>query len=233
VAQQKPTDRPRKAPTCGGSRSTDRHSLPRLRPRSASHAAKDLNSYTYHGYAGLARDVSFYAEQVLNRAWEALSADYPSLPGEAPVAWLWARTATCPNPACGGETLLATTWWLSKKVGELAWIQPQVEDGRVVLDVVAGQKQGEAPPSPKVGDGVFACVICASPLDGKYLRSEASAGRMGLRITSVAADVDGKRIYRPPTKADSVAAEKGPPKTLPPACHSTPTRWACGSVGTA
>ena len=47
VAQQKPTDRPRKAPACGGSRSTDRSSLPQLRPRSASRAVRDLNSYRW------------------------------------------------------------------------------------------------------------------------------------------------------------------------------------------
>ena len=34
-----------KTPACGGSRRTDRRSLPHLRPRSASHAARDLNSY--------------------------------------------------------------------------------------------------------------------------------------------------------------------------------------------
>jgi alkylhydroperoxidase family enzyme len=38
-------DRPRKAPTCGGSRRTDRCSIPHISPSSASHAARDLNSY--------------------------------------------------------------------------------------------------------------------------------------------------------------------------------------------
>jgi hypothetical protein len=45
VAQKKPTDRLRRNLPCGGSRSTDRASLPRPRPGSASHAVRDLNSY--------------------------------------------------------------------------------------------------------------------------------------------------------------------------------------------
>ena len=35
--------------------------------------------------------------------------------GEATViAWIWARTVKCPNPACGCEMPLASTFVLSK-----------------------------------------------------------------------------------------------------------------------
>lgn len=76
---------------------------------------------TYTGYDGLIRDVTCYAERIRDRAWEQLKDHYPTQPGETPIAWLWARTATCPNPACGIETILTTSWWLLKKKGDLAW----------------------------------------------------------------------------------------------------------------
>src|SRR6476660_9265336 len=99
--------------------------------------------------------------------------------GERPVAWLWARTAHCPNPACGIETILATTWWLNKKRGELAWLDPAVVNRQVELAVTSGQRVGGPLPDPKIGDGVFACVSCGATLDGHYLRAQGQAGKLG------------------------------------------------------
>src|SRR5699024_10616331 len=30
------------------------------------------------------------------------------------IAWIWARTVTCPNPACGIAMPLTSKWWLGK-----------------------------------------------------------------------------------------------------------------------
>ena len=42
------------------------------------------------------------------------------------IAWIWARTVTCPNPACGIEMPLVRSWWLGKKKGKEAYIVPSV-----------------------------------------------------------------------------------------------------------
>lgn len=160
---------------------------------------------TYAGYEGLIRDVTYYAEQIRDRAWEQLKDHYPAQSGETPIAWLWSRTATCPNPACGIETLLATSWWLAKKNGQLAWIEPEMDGRQVLLKVLDAQVSGDAPPTPKVGDGVFACVACSAVLDGPYLRAEGKAGRLGLRMTAVISEESNRRKHRAPQPADLVA----------------------------
>ena len=33
------------------------------------------------------------------------------------IAWIWARTVTCPNPACAGTMPLVRSFWLGKKPG--------------------------------------------------------------------------------------------------------------------
>ncbi|MEU8402698.1 DUF1156 domain-containing protein [Nonomuraea sp. NPDC048892] len=166
----------------------------------------------YSGYKGVARDVIYYAERIRNQAWEKLKHAYPAEPGETPVAWLWARTAICPSPACGIETLLSTSWWLSKRKNELAWIQPRVESKNVHLDVISGQRVGGAPPAAKIGDGVFACVACGATLDGDHLRIQGQKGRIGFRMTAVVSEitVQGKtvRIYRTPTPEELRAASE-------------------------
>ena len=65
----------------------------------------------WEGAGGLADDVRYYGQWMRDRAFERIGHLYPKvkLPaeqgsGEATViAWLWARTVTCPNPACGAK----------------------------------------------------------------------------------------------------------------------------------
>lgn len=161
----------------------------------------------YEGYDAVLADVAHYARVVLKAVTARTDPLFHKEPGETPVAWLWARTASCPNPACGIETLLATTWWLNKKRGDLAWLVPRVVGGKVELDVVSGQPNGSPMEGPKIGDGVFACVSCGATLDGNYLRAEGQGGRLGLRMTAVVSETSNGRKYRAATASDLASIE--------------------------
>lgn len=165
-----------------------------------------LGERQYRGYEGVIADVAYYAEALRLKGWDAVKGHYYSRPDERVIAWLWARTAICPNPACGIETVLTTSWLLSKRKGDTAWIEPSVLNGHVRLDVVTGRDIEHLPDSPKIGNGVFACLECSSNLGAKYLRSEGKAGRLGLRMTAVVSEVGGKRTYRAATTSDATAA---------------------------
>src|SRR5699024_11318787 len=81
-------------------------------------------------------DVRRYGAWVRNRAQERIGHLYPKATitdektgtsTEATViAWIWARTVTCPNPACGIEMPLVRSWWLGKKKGKEAYVVPAV-----------------------------------------------------------------------------------------------------------
>ena len=67
---------------------------------------KRAKQVPWRGASGLADDIRYYGKWMRERAWERIGRLYPTvkLPdgGEATViAWLWARTIPCPNPACG------------------------------------------------------------------------------------------------------------------------------------
>jgi putative DNA methylase len=79
----------------------------------------------WKGAAGLAADVRYYGEWMRERAYEKIGHLYPEMNGETVIAWLWARTVKCPNPACGAQMPLVSSFWLSKKKGKQAWIVPQ------------------------------------------------------------------------------------------------------------
>ena len=81
------------------------------------------------GTTGLAADVRAYGEWMRDEAEKRVGEHYPQAKLDdgtttTIIAWIWARTVTCPNPACGIEMPLVRSWWLGKKKGKEAWIQP-------------------------------------------------------------------------------------------------------------
>lgn len=157
-------------------------------------------------FGAFAVDVRHYARAIQERAWERVGAHYRTSPGATSAAWLWVRTAACPSPACASKTILTTSLWLSKRPGDLAWIQPKLGSGSISLDVVSGRDNGAAPAAPKSGRATFSCVACGAPLDEKYLRSEGLAGRLGLRMAAVVEESGGRRLFRRADERDVAAA---------------------------
>ena len=81
----------------------------------------------WKGAAGLAEDVRRYGAWMRDEAERRIGHLYPKVArcpkeqggGEATViAWLWARTVTCPNPACGARMPLVRSFALSSKEGQ-------------------------------------------------------------------------------------------------------------------
>lgn len=157
-------------------------------------------------FEALRSDAMQAALWVLDRVQELVGDMYPRQRGEIPIAWLWVRTAPCPSPACQKDTVLTSSWWLSKKRGDRAWIEPQVVDGEINLHILSHQQSGEAPPSPKIGEGVFSCLHCGATLDPSHLKVAGQTGRMGLKMSALVTE-SGKgrgkqRHYREPTDVD-------------------------------
>jgi putative DNA methylase len=180
------------------------------RSRHTSLFGETGETQTYVGYEGLIRDVIVYAEQIRDTVAAKTAAHFPLTTGETPVAWLWARTAPCHNPACRAETILVTSWWLSKKKGDLAWIVPTVDGTTITLEVMSNQPTGTAPREPKVGRGDFACLCCGTILKADDLRTAGKGGRLGIRMIAIAVERDGRRIYRAPRPDEIRAAETCP-----------------------
>ncbi|MDJ1168435.1 DUF1156 domain-containing protein [Roseofilum sp. BLCC_M154] len=84
---------------------------------------------SWKGAQGLAADVRFYGAWMREEAFGRIGHLYPKVEindrgTEATViAWLWARTVVCPNPACGCEMPLVRSFQLSSKRGKEAWVE--------------------------------------------------------------------------------------------------------------
>ena len=149
------------------------------------------------------------AQRIAYKVTKRVGTLYFAPPSETLIAWLWVRTATCPSPACGQETVLTSSWWLSKKRGDLAWIAPEVGKGQIRLRVIDHQASGQAPAPPKVGDGVFACLHCGATINPTYLKEIGRKAGLGLRMSAVVTEAgtgrSKARHYREPSADDRLA----------------------------
>lgn len=129
---------------------------------------------------GFLADCRHYAERVREKVWGEIGYLYPEPPGGGTViAWLWARTVTCPNPACRASAPLVSSFWLSKKKGALSWIESSdLRPGQAVRFEV---RTGTAGPQVRTTIGRVAalCLVCGEPIALKHVRVEAQRGRHG------------------------------------------------------
>jgi putative DNA methylase len=188
---------------------------PPLNPESQ---AKLAHGAAWTGAQGLAEDVRHYGSWMREQAFERIGHLYPKakLPdgGEATViAWLWARSVKCPNPACGIRMPLVRSFVLSTKRGNETHVRPRIHDDQVSFSVVAGK---DAPASPKIGRGAhFQCIGCGQAADDDHIKREGAQGRMTARLLAVVAEGKRKRIYVGADPYHEQVAASAEPEWLP------------------
>ncbi len=178
-----------------------------------------LGNRTWSGAQGLAEDVRFYGQWMRDEAEHRIGHLYPkaTLPDGSQatvIAWIWARTVTCPNPACGATMPLASSFWLGKKKGKETWVNPVVEGKGVRFEIGHGP---EGPPDPpKVGRGArFRCLVCEHAAPEAYTHGEIDSGRSGTQLMAVVAEGHRQRVYLPASTTMEEAAQVPRPPEVP------------------
>jgi putative DNA methylase len=175
------------------------------------------NEGNWRGAKGLAEDVRYYGKWMRDEAEKKIGHLYPKGPnGETVIAWLWARTVRCPNPACGAEMPLVNSFWLSKKKGKKAWVDPVVdrENREVRFEV---RTSDGVPQDGTVNRRGAICIVCNTVARLDYVRSEGRAGRMGHQARAVVTEGVRNRTYLSPTLDQQTRAEHAEPTWRPDA----------------
>ncbi|MHC5673083.1 DUF1156 domain-containing protein [Nostoc sp.] len=137
------------------------------------------------------------------------------------IAWLWARTVKCPNPACGCQMPLVRSFELSSKKGKEAWIEPTINHSQQPPVISFQVKSGKGEPLDETVSRKGAiCICCTTPMPLDYVRAEGKAGRMGAQLMAIVAEGERGRAYLSPTNKDeeivtSVKPEWKPEVNLP------------------
>lgn len=170
---------------------------------------------------GLAEDVRYYGEWMKQEAYKRIGHLYPKVKvpheqggGEATViAWIWARTVKCPNPACGCEMPLVHSFELSKKKGNTAWIEPLYDEDKKLSFKV--HHEGKPKIEGTVSRKGAVCACCGSPVGYSYIRAESNAGRMSAILMAVVAEGRRSRIYVTADDEQRLAAKIDKPEEYP------------------
>lgn len=197
---------------------------------------KRLLDRKWQGAQGLAEDVRYYGQWMRDEAEKQIGHLYPKvkLPkefggGEATViAWLWARTVKCPNPACGVQMPLAKTFWLSTKKGKQAWVEPGVDRKATTLKFTIKTGDPERTHVSQIGNGTgltsdgnkkvkatFKCIVCNEGIaKGDYIDKEANGGRLRTTPLAIVAVTTRGRVYVPFDEGQLAMAVEESPRLL-------------------
>ena len=188
----------------------------------------------WKGAAGLAEDVRRYGAWMRDEAERRIGNLYPKvkLPreqggGDATViAWLWARTVTCPNPACSARMPLVRSFALATKKGKEAWFEPMVDRQAKTVRFEVRTGRGTPPEPPKVGRGAsFRCLVCEQIAPDGHVKQEGRAGRMGAQLMAVVAEGNRSRTYLAPTAEQEAIARSAVPEWAPESEMPKNPRW--------
>lgn len=204
------------------------------RPPVNPEAQRQLDAHgNWKGASGLAEDVRYYGQWMKEQAFRKIGHLYPKVKvpaaqggGEATViAWIWARTVKCPNPACGCKMPLASSFVLAKKKGKETWVKPIPAGDHVEFEI----QQGKCPKeyeSLKVGrSAIFKCPCCGEITTDAYVKKNGQQHKIGSQLMAVVAEGQHGRIYLSPDEEQKLAANVSRPENYPDGSMPTNPRW--------
>ena len=177
------------------------------------------NQPKWVGATGLAEDVAYYGQKMKRAAFARIGHLYPlaDLPREYGggaanvIAWIWARTVKCPNPACGCEMPLVRSFDLSTKKGHEKHVDVAFVNGKAVYTVRDGKSRTNGTVSRKGA----VCPCCGAPVDFPYIRNAGKSHKLGQELMAVVAEGNNCRIYLTPTLEHQTIAGISKPTDFP------------------
>ena len=181
-----------------------------------------LTAKEWRGAQGLAEDVRYYGKWMRDEAEMRIGHLYPKvkLPKEfgsgenTVIAWLWARTVKCPNPACGAMMPLVRSFALSTKKSKQAWVEPLVNKTAKTVEFEVETGNGKAPEGTVNRRGAR-CIVCGTPVPFEHIRAEGKAGRMSEQLMAIVAEGENGRVYVSPSEAHARVATSVQPAWSP------------------
>lgn len=189
----------------------------------------------WSGARGLAEDVRRYGHWMREQAFERIGHLYPQVevtaamaqdrPDLKPyvgekltvIAWLWARTVKSPNPAFSHvDVPLVSSFILSSKAGKESWVEPIIDGDSYHFAIRTSKPPAAAKDGTKAARGAnFTCLLSNTPIDGKHIKGEGMAGRMGAKLMAVVAEGRKGRVYLNPSDEMDVLAKSAIPTWKP------------------
>jgi adenine-specific DNA methylase len=148
----------------------------------------------------LSHDVEYEALALLKRAEDKIGHLYPKDErGNKPIAYYWARTATCSNPSCGAEVPLLKQFYLANTSSRKVHLKPIINGTEITFQVVEGVTNEEG----WLNRANLTCPCCGNITPAAKLKPQFKADFYRQRLLAVIWDQPGSgKSYRLPRSID-------------------------------
>lgn len=155
----------------------------------------------------LAFDVAFYAKKLLKLAEAEIGQFYPAdVDGNKPIAYYWARVATCGNPACGAEVPLLKQFYLVNKGNKKIYLKPVIRERQISFEIRRGTCEDEG----WNYRGNLKCPCCGQTTDVKKIKEQSKSGLLKENMLAVITEGENGKAYKLPTENDLKFLEQLP-----------------------
>lgn len=175
------------------------------------------------GLQAVVEDIKRYGRVARSYTFAEIGRYYPELEFKVDrknhkasvIAYIWARTAECINPACKCELVLVRSFDLSQKEGTSAWVETKVNKTggkpKIEFSVKRGKGKGKEGTAGKTG---VTCLNCKTVVPLAEIRKQGKERGLGAKLMAIVVEGDRGRHYLDPTpEQESLAAVLVPEDT--------------------
>lgn len=185
----------------------------------------------FFGIEGLASDVDYYGNLLKKETHQKLGKHYKDVQitetEKSPVyAWVWVRTMKCPNPACGCQMPMASSYILSKQKGREFWAEPEIIDKKVRFKIHQGMcPHGKESNKHGSNGSKFQCPACGEITKDEYVKASSKSGGLHMQMMAVSVLTKEGRVFVEPDDDQVVAADVPVMENPPIGSLPDNTRW--------
>ncbi len=202
-----------------------------------SRKEKKLNNSCI-GLTGLVEDLEYYGKWIGEEAERRIGHFYPKISitkeitAERPdlnsllgkdlpiISWIWARTVKSPDPSLKGVHVpLIKSFWLSKKNGKEAWIEPIIDKEKNTIQYKIHRGKPPSGVDPAQGTVIKGsgpkCLISNQPISFEYIKKEGKSGKIGAILLAVVAQGVKEKIYLPASNEQRDISQLVNPENYP------------------
>ena len=197
--------------------------MPPVNPDWQKKSREEKAATVWEGAQGLAEDVRHYGKWMRDEAERRIGHLYPKvkvtkkMAKDRPdlkeyvgqeltvIAWLWARTIECPNPACRLVLPLVKSFALCAKASRPKRLAAHItKSSRTVkFSIDAGKSDSRAGNVDRSG---AKCIACHTRIPFSYIRDEGQRKRIGNQLLAVICKGRHGRVYISASRAHEVTA---------------------------
>ena len=122
--------------------------------------------------------------------------------GNKPIAYYWARTATCSNPSCRAEVPLLKQFYLANTKSKKVYLNPIIHGTDIQFEIKEGSYDEKALPGWN-NRGNMTCPCCGNITPVDQVKQQFKNKKTSERILSVIYETDAGKYYAIPHKNDS------------------------------